>query len=558
MGPRIAERAFASFILIAVASVAVRAEDFTLPPVAPRASEPSRQPLSAAAAVEIKAFRFTGNTVFSSGQLAALPEVKRHIGQKNATIEDLEQVRQAITRHYVDAGFVNSGAVLPDQTVSDGVITYQIVEGKLSDIHLTRLGKQRLVKSYLVERIELGQGPPLNLNRLRDQLEIIRQDPNIERVNAELKPGLKPGDATLDVAIAETNPYQLSLEFNNKRSPAVGGERFYALASDTNLTGHGDAFFLKYGINTGGLEHFRPAGVKDVRVDYFLPITSRNTTLSGSFTRSDDLVTESPFNTANISSESERGSITLRQPLYRSPTSEFAVSASGVREFNRTFFQGQPFSFSPGAVNGRSDVTVIRLGQEWTQRTEQQSLVLRSTFSIGLDALGSTVIHSKVHSGDNDSRFLSWLGQAQYVRRIGLDTELIFRVDAQLADNPLPALEQFSLGGFDTVRGYRENRIVRDQGVVASAEWRIPIWRKAGRPILDLAPFVDGGYAWNFHTDQGNPREWISSAGVGLLYNPNRRVSLQMYYGYPFKHFSHANDIQDKGFHFDLILSAFD
>ena len=210
------------------------------------------------------------------------------------------------------------------------------------------------------------------------------------------------------------------------------------------------------------------------------------------------------------------------------------------------------------AVNGRSDVTAIRFGQEYTKRSETQSIALRSTFSLGLDALGATVIHSKVHNGDNDSRFLAWLGQAQYVRRIGQDTELVFRLDAQLADNPLPALEQFSLGGFDTVRGYRENRIVRDQGVIASVEWRIPIWHKANRPILDIAPFVDSGYAFNFRSDKDNPREWITSAGIGLLYNPNRRVSMQLYYGVPFKQFKNANDIQDQGVHFDLVLSAFE
>lgn len=533
----------------------IQAAEPALPPVTQPATRPGSQPLSTATTFELKKIRIVGATRFTDHQLLSLPDVKRSIGKKTATLDDLEAARDAITQHYIQAGYINSGAVLEDQTIDDGVVTLTVIEGKLTDVHLQRLGKPRLVKRYILDRVDLGAGPPLNLNRLRDQLEILRQDPNIQRVNAELKPGLKPGESTLDLAVEETNPIQLGLDLNNKRSPSVGAERFYALASDTDLTGHGDALFLNYGITKGGFEHMRPAEDSDFRVDYTLPITRENTTLGFNITRSDDFVTEVPFNTANITSRLESLSITLRHPFYRSTTTEFAMSLTGTRRYNQTFLLGQPFAFSPGydPKNGRSDVTAIRFGQEWTRRTETQTIALRSTFSLGLDALGSTI----TSNGQSDSRFFAWLGQAQYVRRVWQDSELIFRLDGQLADNPLPAIEQFSVGGFDTVRGYRENRLVRDDGVIASVECRIPIWRKANRPILDVAPFVDAGYAWDFHNDKSNPPQLISSAGVGLLYNPNNHVALQIYYGYPFKHFSKSNDIQDKGLHFDLLLNAF-
>src|SRR5207302_2016318 len=41
-----------------------------------------------------------------------------------------------LTTHYINAGYINSGAVLPEQSVSDGVIHFRIVEGKTSEIHL--------------------------------------------------------------------------------------------------------------------------------------------------------------------------------------------------------------------------------------------------------------------------------------------------------------------------------------------------------------------------------------------------------------------------------------
>jgi hemolysin activation/secretion protein len=60
----------------------------------------------------VKEFRFQGNHVFSNGELAKLLE--KYKGRE-LTAEDLEQARQDLTLLYINKGYVNSGAVLPDQ-----------------------------------------------------------------------------------------------------------------------------------------------------------------------------------------------------------------------------------------------------------------------------------------------------------------------------------------------------------------------------------------------------------------------------------------------------------
>jgi hemolysin activation/secretion protein len=55
------------------------------------------------------------------------------------------------------------------------------------------------------------------------------------------------------------------------------------------------------------------------------------------------------------------------------------------------------------------------------------------------------------------------------------DTEILFRTDLQLANNPLLPLEQLAVGGRYTVRGYQENQLVRDNGVIAQLEARVPV-----------------------------------------------------------------------------------
>ena len=60
----------------------------------------------------VKEFRFVGNHVFSSGELGRVVEKYRN---RELTAEDLEQARQDLTLLYINKGYVNSGAVLPDQ-----------------------------------------------------------------------------------------------------------------------------------------------------------------------------------------------------------------------------------------------------------------------------------------------------------------------------------------------------------------------------------------------------------------------------------------------------------
>jgi hemolysin activation/secretion protein len=510
--------------------------------------------LPVAGAVPVKGLAFEGNTRFSNARLTR--EVADILGRNggNLTLDDLEEIRQKLTLLYINAGYINSGAILPDQTIDKerGIVRYQIVEGRLNKIDVT--GKTRLRRGYLEDRIWRDKSEPLDALKLRNNLELLRQNPNVRSVNAELKPGERPGESVLDVAVAENTPWQVGLQFDNNRSPSVGAERFSFIASDTDLLGLSDSLNLRWGLTKGQLDHAEFAELDDVNVAYSVPVSRYDTTLQVSFENSDSPVVEEPFAQLDIRSRTQGFSVGLRQPLYRTVNTEFAVSVALSRRDNKTFLAGEPYSFSPGVVNGDSTVTAVRLGQEFLTRTQEYALALRSTFSIGVDALQATI----QPDGIPDSQYWAWLGQAQYVRRLPRDWQLILRGTAQLTDQALLPIEQFSLGGVDTVRGYRENQLVRDEALVATAELRIPVVRKNDRSVLDLAVFFDAGWAKN-NGIPGNPTlsdQFISSAGLGVIWNPVHNFSATIYWGIPFKHFEqNADNLQDIGIHFSLVAT---
>jgi hemolysin activation/secretion protein len=499
----------------------------------------------------VREFRFEGNSVFTQAELAKVTE--RFTNHPIAS-DELEEARRAVTLYYISHGYVNSGATLPDQDPANGVVVVRVVEGVLSRIELR--GNKWVRDGYLTSHVRRGTGPPLNLNELQDDLQLLRQNPNVAQINAELKPGTAPGDALLDLRVVDVQPFRLGLQFDNQRPTSVGAEQLWVLASDLNLTGRSDPLDLKYGIANSGADGFDFSGLDNLEGSYQLPFTRFDTTLGLHASRLNTSIVEATFRPLDISSLTTSYGFALRQPVYQTANQEAAVAIGLDHRWNHTSLLGERFNISPGAVNGETTVSVLRLSQEWIDRGQNHVLALRSTFNIGLDVLDAS--HSGL-PGAPDGKFFSWLGQAQYIKRLfNTQNQLVVRVAGQWTAEPLLALEQFSVGGFESVRGYLENQLVRDRGVVSSLEFRIPVlFNKAGAGILDLAPFFDFGGAWN--VDRSPEPTTIYSAGAGLLLTPCKYLSAQIYWGYRLHHVTMPSDTdaQTLGVDFRVVVTAF-
>jgi hemolysin activation/secretion protein len=263
-----------------------------------------------------------------------------------------------------------------------------------------------------------------------------------------------------------------------------------------------------------------------------------------------------------VQSTSEVFSVTLRQPFYRTLRREFAVSLTAEHLYNATFLLGERFQFSPGADRGQSTVSALRGALEWTDRTADQVLALRSRFSGGVDALGATI-----HDTDDvpDGRFVAWLGQFQLARRLSdWGLQGLARLDVQLASAPLLPLEQIAVGGRYSVRGYRENQLVRDNAVIGSVEARVPVVRSVSwADVVELASFVDAGTAWNTRLATPDPRT-LYSIGLGVrwaltLTTPlPLRSEFELYWGVPLKHVkTQGGNLQDHGLHLQFVVTVF-
>lgn len=452
----------------------------------------------------VQSFQFLGNTQFTDAELAALLE--NYTGQVLSYL-DLIEVTQAITRFYVEQGYITSSAVIRSDRLADGIAVVQVVEGQVDEIVVT--GTERLRPSYVRSRLARGTTAPLNQERLLDALQRLQNNPLIDSFDARLVPSVTPGSTTLTIDVNEADSLSLDLVSANDRSPSVGSFRRGAVLTEANLLGGGDRLSVDYS-NTDGSDV--------IDLSYGVPINAQGGELSLRFGTTSNRIIEPPFNELDIESSSQSYDLSLRQPLWQSARQEFAVGLALSHYRSRSLLDDSGIALSPGSDStGRLRISALRFSQEWTSRSPRSVLALRSQVNLGVD-----LFDASRNDTEPDSQFLSWQGQAQWVQLLAPDTLLYLRGEMQLADQPLVPVEQFSLGGFNTVRGYRQDAVIADNGALAAAELRLPVLRvPEWQAVLQLCPFIEAGWVWN-QGDRSLEQSSLASIGLGLQWQqPN-------------------------------------
>jgi len=514
-----------------------------LPIPTPPVTQPEQLPSSIPGTITVNKFKFEGNTAFTNEQLA---EVIAPYTGRELSFAELLEARSAITQLYVDNGYLTSGAFIPPQEFALGVVTIEIVEGTLEEINVEVEGK--LNPDYVGSRLEVASGKPLNVPKLLEALQMLQLSPLIDTISAELAAGPRPGTSSLQVKVVSARTFIGEVILDNGRSPAVGSFRRIVTVGDNNLFGIGDSFNVSYR-NTDGSD--------DIELGYDIPLTPYNTTFYFGYRHIWAEIIESPFDVLDIESKYVKYEGGIRQPLIRNPNQEFAIGLSFDYQRSETTLLGEPFPFPYSGADdeGKNRVSSLRFYQEWTDRNEKQVIAARSQFNFGIDAFDNTT-----QPNPPDSRYFSWRGQAQWVRLLAEDTVLLARTELQLADTALVPIEKYSLGGLGSVRGYRQDFLLTDNGWFASVEVRLPIYRQEEKEaVLQVVPFFDFGTGWN---NDGSPEieedQTLASVGLGLQFQVSDNFTARVDWGIPLIEVNtEERTWQENGILFTIRLSPF-
>ncbi|NJK61622.1 MAG: ShlB/FhaC/HecB family hemolysin secretion/activation protein [Synechococcaceae cyanobacterium SM2_3_1] len=489
----------------------------------------------------VEEFRVEGSTVFSPEDLT---ETLRPFLQRPLTFTDLLEARSTLTALYVDNGYITSRAILPPQTLEEGVVRLQILEGGYEDILIE--GLQRLQPGYVRQQLRPYTQTPLNINRLLTGLQQLQLDPLVETVSADLSAGLRVDQSLLQVAVVEADSFAVSLALDNDRTPTVGSLQRSLTIQEANLSGWGDSLRLVYR-NTEG------SNVQEA--SYSRPLSARGTRLHLTYNRSLGDIVERPFAQADIRGQAEAVILTLQHPVLQQANQELNLGLSGVWESSATSLLGIPAPLSlEGDEQGRTRLRSLRFFQEWSLQNPRSAVAVRSELRWGLGILGATQ-----NAVPPDGRYLVWRGQAQWSRLLGPETLMLLRLKAQTADRRIPVAEKFTLGGRTTVRGYRQDLYLGDGGFIAGVEVYLPLYRHPeGDQRLQIIPFVDVGSTWNYPGGATIDPATLAAAGLGLSWEGNS-VSARLDWGIPLVDVSSqgTRTWQERGIHFSLSTQFF-
>ena len=273
-----------------------------LPPTAPQPAPALRE----APRFVLRDVKIEGNTVLDEEAIHDV--VSPYLG-KPITTEDLEEIRRRFTLLYIDRGYVNSGAIIPDQNVENGVVTIRFVEGQVTDIDVS--GTEHFDPEYFRSRLARGATSPFNVENMQREQQILLQDPLVKRLNIELQPGLVPGEATLNADVLEGSRYSLSAQIADDQSPTVGEVRGQLQGSVANILGYGDILAAQYG---------RSQGINDGFVVYSTPIASDDTRVSLRYDKNGTLVITPALSALNTTSSYSSLAVGLSRPFIEPPS----------------------------------------------------------------------------------------------------------------------------------------------------------------------------------------------------------------------------------------------
>ena len=556
-------------------------EEEDLEPVPPTPSvdtdalgEPERQDPTedlALSTIEIRNVVVEDSTLFEASDFLPIyeevgiqPDLPEGETQR-VSLPQLRNIANSITQLYVSRGYITSLATPPEAELSQGLVNgnfvIEVIEGKIADIEITRIGEDSedgedanarsdLRDDYILSRVRLGlsDDSPLRIDLIEEQLRLLQEDSNIAAIEATLEPTTKPGLSNLNIEINEASPIAFGFGIDNYSPPRVGSERMSADLAYRNLTGIGDILSVGYTRTTTG-------GVSAFDFRYAVPVNPMDGTLQLQIAPERSEITQPEFSAFGLAYEVDRYGISFRQPIIRTLNEEFALSAGFDYQRGQTFRAGgdpAAFTFGPDG-DGVTRTSVFSFGQDYVSRDIQGAWALRSKLFLGTGLFDATANESSIPDG----QFFSWLFQAQRLQRLNEKNLLIMSADLQLTPDTLLPAQRFAIGGGSSIRGFRQSVRSGDNGFRFSVEDRITLARApSGAPEFQLAPFFDMGMVWN---SANNPnrlldQNFLAGIGVGGIWDniPGAEgLNFRVDYALPLVDLNdRGNNIQDSGIYF--------
>ena len=196
---------------------------------------------------EVTEIRVTPSKLLTAEEIRKAVHFK---GAGNTTVAELTAMVDRLNALYKEKHILTAQAVLPPQTVKDGVVYIRLIEGTYGNT--TVAGNHRIDTETLLHRIHGKTGDLVDVDRLEDELRLYNTT-NTYQVQAELVPGETEGTSDLNLVLQEKeNPLTSFIFADNTGQKESGRYRIGAYSEYRGIGGH-DASFAVSPVWTEGI-----------------------------------------------------------------------------------------------------------------------------------------------------------------------------------------------------------------------------------------------------------------------------------------------------------------
>lgn len=456
------------------------------------------------------------------------------------------EVANAIADVYVDAGYQLAQAYVPEQTIENGVVRIRVVVGDLQQVLVQ--GNSMVSSAAIRRGFRHLEGRPVTKRQMDAALLRVTDLPGIRGSFGVFSPGEGFGTTNLSLRIQDEQRIDVDTFTDNHGNRFTGEYRAYLGLGINNPTGLLDRLDL-FALQTAS-----PINATFGGATYTIPGRRLRDRYVLSYVRNDYLIEPDEVLGLDVDGVVDVVSGTYQRSLVRSPY----LNANGAVSVSRKEADvggDQPSLDSLTVVD-------LLLGYDRISRRIPGASAVELRLSFGVpDFLGATPtngcngsleqafddagnpIGAPICAARSTSRiidggtrvggdFFKLSGRYQRFQRLGEHQNLIIRAEGQWTPDPLLSLEQFSIGGPDSVRAYPLTEELVDKGFFASLELVLdaPFFAekptRGGEPwgdVFKLSFFLDyGAGALNdpLQSDvlEGNASVDLLGAGIGLQF----------------------------------------
>ncbi|MEC6741864.1 MAG: ShlB/FhaC/HecB family hemolysin secretion/activation protein [Pseudomonas qingdaonensis] len=388
------------------------------------------------------------------------------VGQLNALLK-------VVTDHYLNRGYITTRAYLPQQDLSSGTLQITVVEGRLDSLDSSSLASPR----ELAMAFPGTTGEVLNLRELEQLVDQLTRLPS-RQAQLELVPGDEVGSSRVQLQGQRDKPWRVSATRNNDGDRSSGEQQMgLGLDWDSPL-GLADQFSLRANQDAVS-DHWRHSDSQ--YLNYSVPWGWWTFTYSynQSYYRTRDDSSGFPF---KLDGDSQMHQLRVERVIHRDALSKTAVNFGISHLRTNNYLDDSLIDVSS------TRLSESQLGVNHGRRIGTAFLNLDAGWQQGIGAFDAQGAGDP-HGTEPVARYNKYSLTLSYLQPFTLWGEA-FSFDSlatgQRSEDPLYSPQRISVGGLNSVRGFKQQTLTGNSG----GYWRNQLrWR---RPVswAPLQPFV--------------------------------------------------------------------